>query len=328
MIDLWSSPPAAVANARGCLDARSVEASKYAGYEDQFLIEGCYWPPQYVVLDGATLEPLARVDVPRDTFDTAEVLPEVRVASIVASPFSPQWVLSFKETGYIALVDYSQPGFPIAARIPALRMLHDGGWDHSGRWFLVASATADGHVLAIDVADAELDASIATGNRPHPGRGANWLDPVYGWVNATVHLGEGKLAVYGADPDGRPEHAWQLVREIPLPAAGSLFLKTHDNSPYVFVDSPMAADPADARQVCAIAKATGTVERCFTPSNVGRAVHFEFNRAGDEVWVSAWNEEGELVIYDATTLEEIDRIGDLETPTGKFNVYNSAHDVY
>ena len=305
-----------------------MESSKLAGYEERFLIQGCYWPPQYVVYDGATLEPLARVDVPRDTFDTAETLPEVRVASIVASPFAPLWVLSLKESGWIALVDYSQPGFPISNRVPALRMLHDGGWDHSKRWFLVASATTDGHILAIDVQDQELDGSIATGNRPHPGRGANWLDPVYGWVNATVHLGEAKLAVYGADPVGRPEHAWQVVRSIDLPAAGGLFLKTHDNSPYVFVDSPMAADLADTRQVCAIAKATGTVTGCFTPSGVGRAVHFEFDRTGGEVWVSAWDEEGELIIYDASTLEELDRIGGIETPTGKFNVFNSAHDVY
>ena len=176
--------------------------------------------------------------------------------------------------------------------------------------------------------DKRLDATVVTGSIPPPGRGANWIDPVYGWVNATVHLGEGRLSVYGADPDGRPEYAWQVVRSIALPASGSLFLKTHDASPWVFVDSPMASDPAQARQVCVVAKASGALDRCFAPSDVGRAVHFEFDRTGAEVWVSAWDEEGELIVYDSTTLDELDRIGGLETPTGKFNVYNSAHDVY
>ena len=36
------------------LEARSVETSKYKGYEDKFAIAGAYWPPQYVIMDGDT----------------------------------------------------------------------------------------------------------------------------------------------------------------------------------------------------------------------------------------------------------------------------------
>ena len=57
-------------------------------------------------------------------------------------------------------------------------------------------------------------------------------------------------------------------------------------------------------------------------------VHPEFNRAGDEIWVSVWDTDGELVVYDSTSLAEKARITGLKTPTGKFNVYNTAHDVY
>jgi nitrite reductase (NO-forming)/hydroxylamine reductase len=62
----------------------------------------------------------------------------------------------------------------------------------------------------------------------------------------------------------------------------------------------------------------------------GRVVHFEYDRAGDEVWVSVWDPEGEIVIYDDATLVEKLRITGpwLITPTGKFNVYNTANDVY
>jgi len=63
------------------------------------------------------------------------------------------------------------------------------------------------------------------------------------------------------------------------------------------------------------------------------AVHFEFNKAGDEVWVSIWNRSdslkpnGEMVIYDAKTLKEKARIKGLYAPTGKFNVYNRVNHV-
>jgi nitrite reductase (NO-forming)/hydroxylamine reductase len=94
------------------------------------------------------------------------------------------------------------------------------------------------------------------------------------------------------------------------------------------MDMTMSTDDAFSRQICAYSKATGALDRCMTVADHGRATHLEFNRDGSEVWVSIWDNEGEIVILDSVTLEERDRITGLHTPTGKFNVYNTAHDVY
>ena len=61
LIDLWTEVPEVVAEARPCLDARSIESSKMDGYVNDYIIEGCYWPPHFVVMDGLTLEPLKLV---------------------------------------------------------------------------------------------------------------------------------------------------------------------------------------------------------------------------------------------------------------------------
>jgi nitrite reductase (NO-forming)/hydroxylamine reductase len=59
LIDLYEKKPKVVAEARVCLDARSVDVSKYKGkkgdFVDKLALVGCYWPPQMVVLDGRTL---------------------------------------------------------------------------------------------------------------------------------------------------------------------------------------------------------------------------------------------------------------------------------
>lgn len=329
LIDLWTEEPTLVAQVQGCFDARSVDGSKFEGYEDRYLIEGCYWPPQYVVFDGLTLEPLTVGSVEGSTYDTNEPLEEVRVASIVASHFDPVWVVALKESGHVAIVDYSQPGFPMVSRIPAERFLHDGGWDHTGRYFMVA-ANMRNSMAVVDVQEQELVTTFETGNKPHPGRGANWQDPEYGWVNGTTHIGQGLLAVYGADPENNPQYAWRVVREIEFDGTGSLFLKTHPNSPWVWFDMALNNDPEGARQVCVYAKREGEIHRCWEVADHGRAVHFEYNRDGSEVWVSVWDPEGMLVIYDDRTLEEIRRIRAdwLVTPTGKFNVHNTAEDIY
>jgi nitrite reductase (NO-forming)/hydroxylamine reductase len=58
MIDLWMEKPDNVAEIRIGLEARSVDTSKYKGYEDKLAIAGAYWPPQFVIMKGDTLEPL------------------------------------------------------------------------------------------------------------------------------------------------------------------------------------------------------------------------------------------------------------------------------
>jgi nitrite reductase (NO-forming)/hydroxylamine reductase len=227
----------------------------------------------------------------------------------------------------VAIVDYAQAGFPIVSTIATAKFLHDGGWDHTGRYFLVA-ANASNTMVVVDTAQRSLAALIPLGATPHPGRGANWLDPVYGWVNATTHIGVGKLSIYGADPVNHPEHAWKVVREVTLPSAGSLFLKTHENSPWVLMDMTLSSDPPMQKQICAYSKQNAVLDRCFTVAQNGRATHFEFNQAGTEVWVSDWATDGAAVVLDGTTLTELRRSTGLQTPTGKFNVYNTAHDIY
>ncbi|MGD8933747.1 MAG: cytochrome D1 domain-containing protein, partial [Gammaproteobacteria bacterium] len=328
LIDLWTSTPQVVATVKGCHDARSVDGSKFAGYQDTYVIEGCYWPPQYVVYDGLTLQPKQRVDLPMTDIDGVTLI-ENRVASIVASHNDPVWVVSLKEAGIVSIVDYSDPyglDFPIVSNIATAKFLHDGGFDRTGNYFLVA-ANASNKMVVVDLVTQTLAATIDTGQVPHPGRGVNWYDPDYGWVNATSHIGEGKVTVYGADPVGHPDVAWQIVREITLPSSGSLFIKSHPNSPWVLVDMTLSATGHD-KDICAIAKDTGTLDHCFTVATNGKAVHFEFNKEGTEVMVSDWDQDGSVIVLDSTTLNEIRRFTGLPTPTGKFNVYNTAHDIY
>ena len=106
MIDLWMEKPDNVAEIRVGLEARSVDTSKFKGYEDKYAIAGSYWPPQYVIMKGDTLEPLKIVSTRGMTVDTQEYHPEPRVAAIVASHFKPEFVVNVKETGKILMVNY------------------------------------------------------------------------------------------------------------------------------------------------------------------------------------------------------------------------------
>ena len=341
MIDLWMETPDNVAEIRVGLEARSVDTSKYKGFEDKFAIAGSYWPPQYVVMKGDTLEPLKIVSTRGMIVDTQEYHPEPRVASIVASHFKPEFVVNVKETGKTLMVDYSDIDNLKVTEIGSARFLHDGGWDSSKRYFLVA-ANKSNKIAAIDAKEGKLAGLVEVGAIPHPGRGANFMHPKFGPVWATGHLGDDSIALIGTDPKGHPDQAWKMVETLKSQGGGSLFIKTHPKSKHLYVDNPLNPDPKISQSVAVydttnldggykvlpIAEWAG-----LTDDGAKRVVQPEYNKAGDEVWFSVWSakdKESAVVVVNDNTLELKAVIKDpkLITPTGHFNVHNTQHDVY
>jgi nitrite reductase (NO-forming) / hydroxylamine reductase len=143
LIDLYMDPPQVVAEIKIGMEARSVENSRYKGFEDQIAIAGAYWPPHYVLMDGQTLEPKKIVSTRGMTVHTQEYHPEPRVAAIVGSHLHPEFIVNVKETGKILLVNYEDIDNLQVTTIDAAPFLHDGGWDASGRYFLTAANEAD-----------------------------------------------------------------------------------------------------------------------------------------------------------------------------------------
>ena len=347
MIDLWMEDPSIVATIKIGAEARSVETSKFEGWEDKYAIAGAYWPPQYVIMDGATLEPLKIVSTRGMVYDEQTYHPEPRVAAILASHYRPEFIVNIKETGKIQLVDYTDLQNLKITEIEAERFLHDGGLDSTHRYFITA-ANARGKLVVIDTKEGDLEAVTETGGEtPHPGRGANFTHPTFGPVWATSHLGDDSVALIGTDPEGHADDAWKIVDSFPALGGGSLFIKTYPGSNHVYVDATLNPDPEISGQVAVfdIDKLTGDteVDPEFTTLPITewagikegqpRVVQGEFNKDGTEVWFSVWNakdKESAIVVVDDKTLELKHVIKDprLITPTGKFNVKNTMGDIY
>jgi nitrite reductase (NO-forming)/hydroxylamine reductase len=339
MIDLWMPKPDNVAEIRIGLEARSVDTSKFKGYEDKLAIAGAYWPPQFVIMDGATLEPKKIVSTRGMTVDTQEFHPEPRVASIVASHYKPEFIVNVKETGKSLLVDYSDINALKMTEIGSARYLHDGGWDASKRYFMVAANNSN-KIAAIDAKEGKLKALVEVGKIPHPGRGANFVHPKYGPVWATSHLGDETVALISTDP--KRKNGFTMVDSIKAQGGGSLFIKTHPKSKHLYVDTPLNPDAGVSQSVAVFD--INNLGKGFTVLPIAqwadlkddgakRVVQPEYNKAGDEVWFAVWsakNKESALVVVDDKTLKLKAVIKDprLITPTGHFNVHNTQHDVY
>jgi len=338
LIDNWMKKPTVVAEGKASFDARSVEVSKYNGpegdFRDKYIIVGGYTPSHFVIMDAITLEPLRVVATSGYYCDTQEYTKEARVASIVASHTDPIWVVNVKETGQVWLVDYSDIGAINISMINTARYLHDGGWDASGKYFIVA-ANASNKLVVIDVPNKKLEKIIDVGIKPHPGRGTNIINPKYGHLWITGHLGENRISFIKTDP-GKDQWTEVATVELPGVGGGNLFVKSHPKSKHVWCDRPLNNSIELQRSLFVIdSKTLKVIKTIRVPKKYeGRAVHMEYNMAGDEVWVSVWAKKDSgksaILIYDDKTLELKKEITGkwVNTPTGHFNVYNTKNDIY
>jgi len=342
MIDLWMEKPDTVAEIRTGLEARSVESSKFKGFEDKYAIAGTYWPPQFVIMDGDTLEPLKIVSTRGNVVGTQEYHPEPRVASIVGSHFKPEFVVNVKETGKTLMVDYSDLNALKMTEIGSAPFLHDGGLDSTKRYFMVAANNSN-KISVFDLKEDKLAAIVDVGKIPHPGRGANFVHPKFGPVWATGHLGDETISLIGTDPKKNKQYAFKEVAKLTGPGGGALFIKSHPKSNHLYSDTPLNPDPKLSQSVVVfdiknldkgyvtlpIAEWAGLAD----DGGAKRVVQPEFNKAGDEVWFSVWSakdKQSALVVVDDKTLKLKAVIKDprLITPTGHFNVHNTQNDVY
>jgi len=291
-------------------------------------------------MNGDTLEPLKLVSTRGMTVDTQEYHPEPRVAAIVASHENPDFIVNVKETGKILLVNYEDVDNLQVTEIPAARFLHDGGWDSTHRYFLTA-ANKSNKIAVVDAKERRLEALVDAKEIPHPGRGANLVDPANGPVWVTSALGNADVTFIGTDPSGHGDKAWKVVRVLQGQGGGSLFVKSHPNSRNLWVDTPLNPNPKISQSIAVFD--IDNLDKGFEVLPIGewaelgegpkRVVQPEYNKAGDEVWFSVWSgkeQESAIVIVDDKTrkLKRVIKDKRLVTPTGKFNVYNTTHDVY
>lgn len=341
LIDLWMEEPGNVAEIKVGLEARSVETSKFKGYEDKYAIAGTYWPPQYVIMEGDSLKPL-RIESTRGmTVGTQEYHPEPRVAAIVSSRYNPEFIVNAKETGKILIVNYKDLDNLKVTTINAAQYLHDGGMDSTRRYFMVA-ANASNKIAVVDTKEDKLAALIDVGKVPHPGRGANFVHPKFGPVWATSHLGDETISMIGTDPVKHKDQAWRVVQTIKGQGGGSLFIKTHPKSQNLWVDTPLNPDAKNSQSIAVFD--IKNLDKGYEVLPIGewagiaddgakRIVQPEYNKTGDEVWFSVWSAKDKisaLVIVDDKTrkLKAVIKDPKLVTPTGKFNINNTQHDVY
>lgn len=201
------------------------------------------------------------------------------------------------------------PGFLNPRRTPLEDVLDDFFFTPGYRE--VVGARRDGrHGQVVNLDVRRAIATVELPGLPHLGSGISWQRDGRR-VMATPNLREGVVSVIDVA-------TWKTIKQISTAGPG-FFLRSHEATPYAWVDAMMSASARDTLEV--IDKASLEVVARLTPEPGKTVAHVEFDRYGRTALVSLWEDEGALIVYDARTLKELKRLP-MRKPVGKYNVAN------
>lgn len=225
-----------------------------------------------------------------------------------------KFVYALFEAGEIWVTDFSDPRRPTTQRYPAGRQPYDGLVTPDGRYFLAGLFGEDGIAL-LDLWRPEQGArKILAGY----GRGEEKL-PVYkmphlrGWAVAGPYAylpAIGRHEVLVVDT-----RSWQEVGRIPVKGQPVFVMARPDGRQvwinFAFPDNGFVqvADTLDNR-----------ILRTLEP---GRAVlHMEFTPRGEEVWISA-RDDNQVSVYRTDTLKKVSELS-AQAPSGIFFTHRAG----
>jgi WD40 repeat protein len=311
-----------VAEIRAGINTRNLAVSG----DGQIVMVGNYLPHTLVILDAQDLKPLKVIEV-KDKQGTTSRVSAVYTAAprnsfVAALKDIPEvWEIFYNddhEPVYNGLVhDYrhgegieDKAPYPVR-RIPLDDYLDDFQFDQSYTHLMGAARNAkNGQVVNLDVRRKIADLELT--GLPHLGSGITWNyngTPVM----ATPNLQKAEISIIDMQN-------WKTIKRIKTLGPG-FFMRSHENSRYAWADVFFGPNN---EAVHIIDKSTLEIVKTLKPSPGKNAAHVEFDRYGKHALLSVWDMDGELIVYDAETLEEIKRLP-MKKPSGKYNVFNKIN---
>nr|WP_298413696.1 nitrite reductase [uncultured Halomonas sp.] len=311
-----------VAEIRAGINMRNIAVSG----DGRYVMAANYLPHSLVLFDAHDLAPMKVYPAKGESGDTS------RVSAVYAAPPRGSFIAALKDIKEVWEIPWPIPTSPVVSTghmkepIEALRShdtanfdvrritvpdyLDDFFFDPEYRHVIGAARGGKG-AMVIDLDSGNKVADLPLAGMPHLGSGVSWmLDERR--VMAIPHLTKGAVSIIDMQD-------WSLIKTLETAGPG-FFMRSHENSPYAWVDVFFGPN---SDKVHVIDKQSLEIVETLTPAPGKIAAHVEFDRYGEKLLLSLWDRDGAVIVYDAKTLEELERIP-MDKPSGKYNVWNKT----
>jgi WD40 repeat protein len=311
-----------VAEIRAGINTRNLAVSG----DGRTIMVGNYLPHTLVTLDTKDLTPIEVIPVKDKTGKTSRVSAVYTAAPrnsfIAALKDIPEvWEIYYNDKHKAAYTnpahDYRHgEGIEDKGKFPIRRILLDDylddfQFDQTYTHVMGAARNAkNGQVINLDIRRKVADLELT--GLPHLGSGITWKYKGR-QVMATPNLKKAEISIIDMT-------TWKTIKRIKTLGPG-FFMRSHENTPYAWADVFFGPNK---EAVHVIDKNSLEIIKTLRPSPGKNAAHVEFDRYGKHALLSVWDINGELIVYNAATLEEVKRLS-MKKPSGKYNVFNKIN---
>ncbi|MEJ1298396.1 MAG: cytochrome D1 domain-containing protein [Candidatus Sedimenticola sp. (ex Thyasira tokunagai)] len=308
-----------VAEVRAGINTRNLAVS----HDGRYLIVANYLPHTLTVLDAKDLSPIKVIEAKDDKGNSSRVsavyTADPRNSFVAALKDIPEvWEISYLDeppSGFSGWVhDYNRESGdahkeePFAVRRIQLKDYLDDFF-MTQEYDQIIGTARDGTGQVVDLDLKRAVGKVTLPGMPHLSSGITW-NYQGKTVLATPNIKEGVVTIIDTE-------SWEVIKRIKTQGPG-FFMRSHEKSPYAWVDVFFGPNK-DLMHV--IDKQSLEIVKTLKPAPGKTSAHVEFTKDGKYALVSIWDQEGALVIYDASTLEEVKRLP-MKKPSGKYNVHN------
>lgn len=286
-----------VAEVRAGINMRNIAVSADGNY----VLAANYLPHSLVLFDATNLGLMKVIDV------TGENGTSSRVSAVYTAPPRGSFIAALKDLPEAWEITVRQ-GRP-EVRVMATGTYLDDFFFDPGYQHLIGAARDGKHGLVIDLDSGKTIADLPLPGMPHLGSGITW-DYRGRRVMATPHFRTGAVSIIDMDN-------WEVIKTLQTEGPG-FFMRSHENSRYAWVDVFFGPN---SDKVHVIDKQTLEIVKTLQPAPGKVSAHVEFDRYGEKLLLSVWDDDGAVIAYDANTLEELKRLP-MNKPSGKYNVWN------
>jgi DNA-binding beta-propeller fold protein YncE len=290
-----------VAETRVGINARNLAVSG----DDRFVLVGNYLPNNLVLLNANDLSLIKIIPVEDGEGNSS------RVSAVYAAPPRDSFIVALKDFKEVWEIKPSDADSAVTFDVSRIKLddyLDDFFFDQSYDNIMGAARNAkNGQVINLNTKSKAADLDLT--GMPHLGSGITW-EYEGTTVLATPNLKEHTVTFIDTQN-------WKTIKKIKTKGPG-FFMRSHENTPYAWVDVFVGPNK-DVMHI--IDKSTLEIVKTLTPVAGKTSGHIEFTRDGRFALLSIWEKEGEIIVYDAKTLDQVKRIP-MSKPVGKYNVYN------
>ncbi len=252
-------------------------------------------PQGLVVLDGR-LQPLASFPLPGQP------------SAVYQVPGSQRFMVTLRDLPHLYFVSYPE----LKLQFVELPEPFEDFIFIPGTSRLVASSRKGNQLTLYDFERNEILATLGAEGLPH------LFSASFFSRNGVLHAAFNHMAVPRLSIIDMEQ--FKVVVQLPLIGSG-YFTRTHPGTPYLWIDSNTESiQLVDKRSL-------ELVERRLIPEAGKKSMHVEFTADGTKALVSIWDKNGAVVVYDSSTLDELQRLP-YAMPVGKYNAANKTRAPY